>query len=96
MGSSRSPGTPSPQRTTQAASLRSSVPTPTLCSCACISACYTFSLSQRVGKPSLCKAYFSPYVGSEGEDISLGSSPKVDQPGVREVMNNFIALVTLS
>ena len=69
---------------------------PVLLSTAYISADCTFSLSQRAGKPSLCKAYFSPSVGSEGEAISMGESPKIDQPGAKEVMNNFLALVTLS
>lgn len=69
---------------------------PMLLSTAYTSADCTFSLPQRTEKPSLCKAYFSPSVGSEGEAISVGESPKIDQPGAKEVMNNFLALVTLS
>ena len=54
------------------------------------------SHSHKEQESSLCKACFSPSVGSEGEATSLGESPKIDQPGAKEVMNNFLALVTLS
>lgn len=85
-----------PQPQNNSGSLQSFMPCPVLLSTAYISADCTFSLSQRAGKPSLCKAYFSPSVGSEGEAISVGESPKIDQPGAKEVMNNFLALVILS
>lgn len=54
-------------------------------------------LSQsRKGRNTWGKADFTSSVCSEGEEISSGYGPKTDQPGVREAMNNFIALLTLS
>lgn len=48
------------------------------------------------GRNTLGKAYFSSSVRSEGEDISSGESPKIDQPLGKEAMNNFITVLTLS